>query len=36
VLEHVPLSTDLEDVTFEEDTFEQGDDAKGDMDEDGG
>jgi len=35
VLEHVPLSTDLEDITFEEDKFKQRDDAKGDMNEDG-
>jgi hypothetical protein len=35
VLEHVPLSTYLEDITFEEDQFKQGDDAKGDMNEDG-
>jgi hypothetical protein len=33
VLEHISLSAEAEDVTFEEDEFKERDDAKGDMDE---
>jgi len=35
VLVHVPLRANVEDVALEEDEFEERDDAKGDMDEDG-